>query len=138
MRAADSFDSAVDFLDDRLRTALLGVDSRVKESAYEIRLRAARPVVIVTRGGSLFVYESGRTGSVFSPGALAATPAELQASFSRMCGLFRPFKFRRRGERVYKPRPRTQSRSLRNGGHGRKRDREVLSRYLVRKPAYRP
>ena len=34
MRAADSFDSAVDFLDDRLRTALLGVDSRVKESAY--------------------------------------------------------------------------------------------------------
>ena len=86
MRAADSFDSAVDFLDDRLRTALLGVDSRVKESAYEIRLRAARPVVIVTRGGSLFVYESGRTGSVYSPGALAATPAELQASFSRMCG----------------------------------------------------
>ena len=55
MRAADSFDSAVDFLDDRLRTALLGVDSRVKESAYEIRLRAARPVVIVTRVGSLFV-----------------------------------------------------------------------------------
>lgn len=86
MRAADSFDSAVDFLDDRLRTALLGVDSRVKESAYEIRLRAARPVVIVTRGGSLFVYKSGRTGSVYSSGALAATPAELQASFSRMCG----------------------------------------------------
>ena len=86
MRAADSFDSAVDFLDDRLRTALLGVDSRVKESAYEIRLRAARPVVIVTRVGSLFVYKSGRTGSVYSPGALAATPAELQASFSRMCG----------------------------------------------------
>ena len=57
MRAADSFDSAVDFLDDRLRTALLGVDSRVKESAYEIRLRAARPVVIVTRVGSLFVYK---------------------------------------------------------------------------------
>ena len=86
MRAADSFDSAVDFLDDRLRTVLLGVDSRVKESTYEIRLRAARPVVIVTRGGSLFVYKSGRTGSVYSPGALAATPAELQASFSRMCG----------------------------------------------------
>lgn len=86
MRAADSFDSAVDFLDDRLRTVLLGVDSRVKESAYEIRLRAARPVVIVTRVGSLFVYKSGRTGSVYSPGALAATPAELQTSFSRMCG----------------------------------------------------
>ena len=62
MRAADSFDSAVDFLDERLRTVLLGVDSRVKESAYEIRLRAARPVVIVTRVGSLFVYKSGRTG----------------------------------------------------------------------------
>lgn len=58
MRAADSFDSAMDFLDDRLRTALLGVDSRVKESAYEIRLRAARPVVIVTRVGSLFVYKA--------------------------------------------------------------------------------
>ena len=130
MRAADSFDSAVDFLDDRLRTALLGVDSRVKESVYEIRLRAARPVVIVTRGGSLFVYKSGRTGSVYSPGALAATPAELQASFSRMCG--------RRGERVHKPCPRTQSRSLRNGGHGGKRDGEVVSRYLVRESAYRP
>ena len=75
MRATDSFDSAVDFLDERLRAALFGVDSHVKESAYEIRLRAARPVVIVTRGGSLFVYESGRTGLVFSPGALAATPA---------------------------------------------------------------
>ena len=79
MRAADSFDSAVDFLDERLRTVLLGVDSRVKESAYEIRLRAARPVVIVTRVGSLFVYKSGRTGSVYSPGALAATPAERRA-----------------------------------------------------------
>ena len=75
MRAADSFDSAVDFLDERLRAALFGVDSRVKESAYEIRLRAARPVVIVTRGGSLFVYESGRTGLVFSSGALAAIPS---------------------------------------------------------------
>ena len=148
MRAADSFDSAVDFLDERLRAALLGVDSRVKESAYEIRLRAARPVVIVTRGGSLFVYKSGRTGLVYSPGALAATPAELQASFSRMCGysvhslaalFYLAFlMFRRRGERVYKPRPRTQSRSLRHGGHGGKRDCEVVSRYLVRKPAYRP
>ena len=137
MRAADSFDSAVDFLDDRLRTALLGVDSRVKESAYEIRLRAARPVVIVTRGGSLFVYKSGRTGSVYSPGALAATPAELQASFSHV-RLFRPFKFRRRGERVYKPCPRTQSRSLRNGSCGGERSGEVLSRYLVRESAHCP
>lgn len=86
MRAADSFDSAVGFLDERLCAALLGVDNRVKESAYEIRLRAARPVVIVTRGGSLFVYKSGRTGLVYSPGALSATSAELQSSFSRMCG----------------------------------------------------
>ncbi len=86
MRAADSFDSAADFLDGRLRAVLLGVDNRVKESAYEIRLRAARPVVIVTHGVSLFVYGSGRTGSVYSSGALAATPAELQASFVRMCG----------------------------------------------------
>ena len=62
MQAADSFDSAANYLDSRLRAALVGVDSRVKESAYEIRLRSARPVVIVTRGGSLFVYGSGRTG----------------------------------------------------------------------------
>ena len=86
MQAADSFDSAANYLDSRLRAALVGVDSRVKESAYEIRLRSARPVVIVTRGGSLFVYGSGRTGEVYSPGALTASPAELQASFSRMCG----------------------------------------------------
>ena len=86
MQAADSFDSAANYLDSRLRAALVGVDSRVKESAYEIRLRSARPVVIVTCGGSLFVYGSGRTGEVYSPGALTASPAELQASFSRMCG----------------------------------------------------
>lgn len=67
MQAADSFDSATNYLDSRLRAALVGVDSRVKESAYEIRLRSARPVVIVTRGGSLFVYGSGRTGEVYSP-----------------------------------------------------------------------
>lgn len=86
MRAADSFDSAVDFLDERLRTVLLGVDSRVKESAYEIRLRAARPVVIVTRVGSLFVYKSGRTGSVYSLGALGQLLRSFRRAF-RACAV---------------------------------------------------
>ena len=89
MRAADSFDSAVDFLDDRLRTALLGVDSRVKESAYEIRLRAARPVVIVTRVGSLFVYKSGRTG-IFA-GCACGNPCGASDELFAHVRLFRPF-----------------------------------------------
>lgn len=138
MRAADSFDSAVDFLDDRLRTVLLGVDSRVKESAYEIRLRAARPVVIVTRVGSLFVYKSGRTGSVYSPGALAATPAELQASFSRMCGYSVHSNSAAAASGFISLAHGHRAGSLRDGGHGGKRDGEVISRYLVRESAHRP
>lgn len=84
MQAADSFDSAANYLDSRLRAALVGVDSRVKESAYEIRLRSARPVVIVTRGGSLFVYGSGRTGEVYSPARLRRAPRSFKRA-SRVC-----------------------------------------------------
>lgn len=103
MRAADSFDSAVDFLDDRLRTALLGVDSRVKESAYEIRLRAARPVVIVTRGGSLFVYKKRQNRLGLFAGCACGNSCGASGELFAHVRLFRTFKFRRRGERVYKP-----------------------------------
>lgn len=103
MQAADSFDSAANYLDSRLRAALVGVDSRVKESAYEIRLRSARPVVIVTRGGSLFVYGSGRTGGGVFAGRAYGEPRGASSELLAYVRLFRPLELRRRGERLYKP-----------------------------------
>lgn len=80
------FDSAADFVEPQLAEVLKSIDPVVKASVYEIRLRASRPVMLVSDRGTLFVYPSGRTGGVYSPSALSVSEKQLNESFSRMCG----------------------------------------------------
>ncbi len=81
-----AFDSAADYVEPQLAEVLKSIDPAVKASICEIRLRAARPVVLVSDRETLFLYSSGRTGDVYSPSAVSVTEKQLCDSFSRMCG----------------------------------------------------
>lgn len=86
MQGRAAFDSAISFLPQSLCETLASVDGGLKSRVYEIRLRSARPVMLVAEDGTFFVYRSGRTGKVYSPGAVTADTRELADCFSRMCG----------------------------------------------------
>lgn len=81
-----AFDSAADFVEPQLAGVLKSIDPAVKAKVYEVRLRASRPVVLVSDTETLFLYPSGRTGGVYSPSAVSVTEKQLCESFSRMCG----------------------------------------------------
>ncbi|MDR0884142.1 MAG: Flp pilus assembly complex ATPase component TadA [Oscillospiraceae bacterium] len=72
---AGKFAQAVDFLHPRIAEALLRLDAAQQRDAREIRLRAGRPVQVVSAQGACPVAH----------GALMVTQKELQDSFARLC-----------------------------------------------------
>ncbi len=79
------FDSAVSFVSARLRTILKSTDSETKEKAFEVRLRAKRPVVVVKAGKSFLISENGML-TTNPEKCVICSKEELEDSFKRLCG----------------------------------------------------
>lgn len=80
----ERFDSAVNFIAERIKKVLKSADYALKESATEIRLRANLPVVAVCGGESFMVSAFGKKTDEKS-NALFCSKAELDDSFKRLC-----------------------------------------------------
>lgn len=81
----ERFDSATDFLAERLKNVLKKVNENVKAASSEIRLRAEKPVVILTDGKSHMLTERG-TLTQDAGAAVICRKSELEDSFKRLCG----------------------------------------------------
>ncbi|MDR3344761.1 MAG: Flp pilus assembly complex ATPase component TadA [Oscillospiraceae bacterium] len=81
---AARFRQAAGFLHPRLAEELRRLEIGTQCAVREIRLRAERPAQVVTGGGAFFVT-AGRPNRKPAAGALTASSAELQDSFSRLC-----------------------------------------------------
>ncbi|MCL2057240.1 MAG: stage III sporulation protein AA [Oscillospiraceae bacterium] len=79
------FDSAVSGLCDRLRPVLERTPVSVKATAFEVRLRAGKPIAISRGGANWFLDGNGQVSNMPRHG-FTVTPGDIEKSLLRMCG----------------------------------------------------
>lgn len=79
------FEEAVSIVPESLRRCLLGIGEEMKKSVCEIRLRANRPVVLVSGNESFVLNNNSSLGK--EPGnAAVCTAGQLEETFACLCG----------------------------------------------------
>lgn len=78
------FDSLLEYLPEKIKKPLISLNSELKASAEEIRLRAGRPLTLTLKGSQFFVCKSGahmlpRADSIY------VTPLDLNECFLNLC-----------------------------------------------------
>lgn len=79
------FDTAIAFLPDEIKRMLINLNDEIKKSAYEIRIRTGKCLVIETSGGTYFVGRN-RVSGIFSDDLYKVSKHEMKDSFNRLCG----------------------------------------------------
>ena len=81
----DVFDRAVSFLPPKICDALKSLPDEIKNKVYEVRLRACKPIVLITSDGSLFIDKNKRMTYIFTQNLLEITFLEIREAFMRLC-----------------------------------------------------
>lgn len=80
------FDKATDCIVPRIKNILQHTDENFKNSVFEIRLRAGKPIVLINSVGSHFVTDTGRVTVLPGENLTSITRNELNDTFARLCG----------------------------------------------------
>lgn len=86
MDNAKRFDVAAQSLSPRLSAVFMSMSADEKEKIREIRLRTAKPVMVVSGSETKFVSSSGRLTEVYSELNLKTDEKEITEIFRRLCG----------------------------------------------------
>lgn len=82
----NDFNNIISYLSPRIQMYLKKLSEPMVENIQEIRIRANRPVVIVTANGSSFLTLSGKTSYIYSSNCVITTENEVFDSVTKMCG----------------------------------------------------
>ncbi len=82
----DDFKYIISFVSPRLQMFLLRLSETIIEDIQEIRIRADRPVVIVSNSGCSFLTTSGKTSFILSSNCVYAYKNEISDTVNKMCG----------------------------------------------------
>lgn len=81
----ENFDSAAALISPRLRRVLTELSDEIKQSTYEIRLRAEKPLNLIGKYGTVFLYENSVCSGKPSAECLKASFEEIRDTFNRIC-----------------------------------------------------
>ncbi len=82
----DNFEYITSFISLRIQGYLRKLSEKNINEIQEIRLRAGRPVVIVTATGSSFLTEASRLSYIMSANCVISTQNEIFDTVNKMCG----------------------------------------------------
>ena len=82
----ENFNNVLSYISPRIQIYLNKMSESMIENIQEIRLRANRPVVIVTPTGSSFLTLSGKTSYIYSSNCVITSENEIIDSVNKMCG----------------------------------------------------
>lgn len=82
----ENFSYITSFVSPRIQGYLNKLDRKYINEIQEIRLRAGRPVVIVTASGSSFLTNNGRLSFIMSLSSVIPTQNEIYDTVNKMCG----------------------------------------------------
>lgn len=81
----ENFNDIISYISPRIRMILQGLNEQTVSQIQEIRIRTKRPVVIVTKSGSCFLTNAGKTTMIFSNSCVIADENEIIDTVNRMC-----------------------------------------------------
>lgn len=82
----DDFNYITNFISPRIQNYLRKLSDKSINEIQEIRLRAFRPVVIVTSSGSSFLTDNARLSYIMSANCVLPTQNEIFDTVNKMCG----------------------------------------------------
>lgn len=82
----NDFNNIISYISPRIHMYLKKMSEPMIENIQEIRLRADRPVVIVTPTGSSFLTLSGKTSYIYSSNCVISSENEIADTVNKMCG----------------------------------------------------
>ena len=82
----NDFNNIISYISPRIHMYLKKMSEPMIENIQEIRLRADRPVVIVTPMGSSFLTLSGKTSYIYSSNCVISSENEIVDTVNKMCG----------------------------------------------------
>lgn len=82
----NNFNNIISYISPRIQMYLKKIPEVNIEHIQEIRLRAERPVVIVTPKGSSFLTNSGKLSYIFSSNCIVVNSNEIIDTVNKMCG----------------------------------------------------
>lgn len=82
----NNFNNIISYISPRIQMYLKKLPEVSIECIQEIRLRAERPVVIVTPKGSSFLTNSGKLSFIFSTNCIVVDTNEIVDTVNKMCG----------------------------------------------------
>ena len=80
------FNYIISFISPRIRSLLKDLNEQLIVELQEIRMRANRPVVLVTRSGSSFLTKNSKSTLILSGNCVTATENEIVDTVNKMCG----------------------------------------------------
>lgn len=80
------FNYIISFISPRIRSLLKDLNEQLIVELQEIRMRANRPVVLVTRSGSSFLTQNSKSTLILSGNCVTATENEIVDTVNKMCG----------------------------------------------------
>lgn len=81
----NDFNNIISYISPRIQMYLKKMSEPMVENIQEIRIRAERPVVIVTPTGSSFLTLSGKTSYIYSANCVIAGENEIYDTVNKMC-----------------------------------------------------
>lgn len=80
-----NFDSAASSVSPRLREILIGLSDEIKNTTYEIRLRSGKPLNLIGKYGTVFIFENSTCTSKPSSNCIKVSSEEVRDTFNRVC-----------------------------------------------------
>ncbi len=82
----ENFNYIVSYTSPRIQLYLKKIGENIIENLQEIRIRANRPIVIVTHSGSSFLTSNGKLSYIVSSNCVFTSESEISDSINKMCG----------------------------------------------------
>lgn len=81
----ENFDSALSSVSPRLRKILSGLSYEIKNTTYEIRMRSERPLTLIGKYGTVFIFENSTCTGKYSKDCVKVSAEEIKDTFNRVC-----------------------------------------------------
>ena len=82
----NNYQYIVSYLSPRIQMYLLKLSDDLIEKIYEIRIRAERPIMLVTSQGSAFLTNTGKISYIWSSNSVVVYKNEIEDTVNKMCG----------------------------------------------------
>ncbi len=81
----ENFDTAILSISPRVRNILFSLSDEIKSTTYEIRMRSEKPLTLIGKYGTVFIFENATCTSKYTETCIKTSSEEIKDTFNRIC-----------------------------------------------------